>query len=360
MAGARGAGRSDRYRMVPEIFVRMGWMTIRSMQRTCLLAGAAILAASPAAADVEPGFDVLSRTDDAHAIEDWKARAGRGDAEAQFNLAEAYKLGRGVPVDLAKAEELFGKAATQGHPQASENYGLLLFRRGEQARAIPYIKAAAGRGDPRSQYLLGVAHFNGDNVAQDWVRAYALVSLARAAGLPQAAAALTQMDKYIPLDQRQRSATLASELAAAAQAARRSQIAAAPASTAKPAAPSAPPRPASRVLERATAATPAPAQVAPPRSDPASAKPSAPSPAVVPASTGAWRVQLGAFGVPANAEALWNRVKARPELAGRTKLLVPAGRVAKLQAGGFASQDEAQEACSNLSAAGFSCLAVRN
>ena len=62
----------------------------------------------------------------------------------------------------------------------------------------------------------------------------------------------------------------------------------------------------------------------------------------------------------ANAEALWDRVRARPELAGRAKLLVPAGRVAKLQAGGFASQGEAQEACSRLSAAGFPCLAVRN
>jgi hypothetical protein len=71
-------------------------------------------------------------------------------------------------------------------------------------------------------------------------------------------------------------------------------------------------------------------------------------------------VQLGAFGVPANAEAMWNRVRARPELAGRGKLLVPAGKIAKLQAGGFASQGDAQAACSRLSAAGFACLAVRN
>ena len=57
---------------------------------------------------------------------------------------------------------------------------------------------------------------------------------------------------------------------------------------------------------------------------------------------------------------MWNRVKARPELAGRSKLLIPAGKVAKLQAGGFASQADAQTACSRLTAAGFSCLAVRN
>ena len=71
-------------------------------------------------------------------------------------------------------------------------------------------------------------------------------------------------------------------------------------------------------------------------------------------------MQLGAFGVPANADAMWDRVKSRPELAGHAKLLVAAGAVKKLQAGGFASQAAAQAACARLSAAGFACLAVSN
>jgi uncharacterized protein len=64
--------------------------------------------------------------------------------------------------------------------------------------------------------------------------------------------------------------------------------------------------------------------------------------------------------VPGNAEALWTRVRGRPELAGRARLMVPAGRVTKLQAGGFASESAAQAACSSLAAAGFACIAVRN
>jgi hypothetical protein len=64
--------------------------------------------------------------------------------------------------------------------------------------------------------------------------------------------------------------------------------------------------------------------------------------------------------VAANADALWNRVKSRPELAGHAKLLIRAGNVAKLQAGGFAGEAEARAACSRLSAAGFPCIAVRN
>jgi uncharacterized protein len=69
---------------------------------------------------------------------------------------------------------------------------------------------------------------------------------------------------------------------------------------------------------------------------------------------------LGAFGVPATADALWDRVRSRPELSGRTKVLVPAGRISKLQAAGFASQAEARATCSRLVTAGFACLAVRN
>ena len=117
-------------------------MTTKALLRNSLLAGAALLAASPAFADVKAGVDAWSRGDYASAVGEWKGPADKGDADAQFNMGQAYKLGRGVPADLAKAEELFGKAAAQGHLQAADNYGLLLFQRGEHVRALPYIKAA--------------------------------------------------------------------------------------------------------------------------------------------------------------------------------------------------------------------------
>lgn len=342
--------------------------------------------AGPAAADVKAGVDAWSRGDYARAIAEWQGPAERGDPDAQFNMGQAYKLGRGVPVDLARAEELFGKAAARGHLQAADNYGLLLFQRGEHTRAMPYVKAAAGRGDPRSQYLLGIAHFNGDNVEKDWVRAYALVGLAQQAGLPQASTARAQMDKYIPLQQRQQSVALASELAGAAQQARESQLAAFDLDATVPSPHSTPPasaraahtaRAPQAVSPESAAATAERAAESPrtagadyarprtpevvtlPKSKPP-APAAAPAPVSPSASSGAWRVQLGAFGVAANAEALWSRVKARPELAGRSKLLVPTGKVTKLQAGGFASEAEARAACSRLAAAGFACIAARN
>ena len=157
------------------------------------MAGATLGMAGPARADVKAGVDAWSagiqatRSGDkagaqrlfAEAIREWQVAANTGDADAQFNLAQAYKLGLGVPQDLGKAEVLYGKAAAQGHLQAADIYGLLLYQRGEHAKAMPYVEGAADRGDPRAQYVRGLALFNGDGAAKDWVRAYALVSLAQ-------------------------------------------------------------------------------------------------------------------------------------------------------------------------------------
>lgn len=359
------------------------------MGRKYLLVAALTLAgAIPGAgalADTRAGVDAWSRGDFTAAVREWQGDAGRGDADAQFNLGQAYRLGKGVPQDMAKAEELFGKAAAAGHVQASDNYGLLLFQRGERTKALPFIRAAADRGDPRAQYLLGIAHFNGDMVARDWVRAYALVSLAQQAGLDQARQALIQMDTHVPLAQRQEAVALAGELQSQAEATRARQLAAAdlgaspptrttgtaPVVTAAPRPPvgtrpavdspatagadyarpafipptvtfAAPPAP-GRPVATATAAAPARPPVAP----------------ATPAADG-WRIQLGAFGVAANADALWNKVKGRPELAGHPRINQQVGAVIKLQAGSYPGEASARAACARLVADGLTCIAVRN
>src|SRR5690606_30903211 len=74
------------------------------------------------------------------------------------------------------------------------------------------------------------------------------------------------------------------------------------------------------------AASPRPA----PRGPPAAAARGTPALVQTAArANGPWRVQLGAFSVPGNAEKLWSRLRSRAELAGRERLLVPSGRVTK-------------------------------
>ena len=353
------------------------------------LVGAPALAAGPAG-NVKAGVDAWTRGDYPAAIAQWRGPAENGDADAQFNLAQAYKLGKGVPTDFKLAEDLYAKAAQAGHLQAADNYGLLLFQTGRRADALAWIVPSADRGEPRAQYVLGTAHFNGDLVPRDRIRAYALMSLAAAAGLEQARKSLAAMDEAIPLVERQQAVALAAQLEEQAQALRGTQFAAADlgdrpppqrrvvgqqrVADADPVAASvkAAPLPPKAVLrpEPVTAGAdfagpvmlgkPAslPAKVAPPPAQVA-ARPAqvfgAPAPTA--AAPGSWRVQLGAFSVAGNAEAQWAKMKARPPLAGMERFLVPAGGFTRLQAGPFASKTAADAACAAL--AGMACIPVK-
>ncbi|WP_194955177.1 SPOR domain-containing protein [Sphingopyxis solisilvae] len=383
---------------------------------------AASMLAPPAMADVKDGVDAWQRGDYQAAVAAWRPEALAGDADAQFNLGQAYKLGRGVPTDLAQAESWYRRAAKQGHLQAEDNLGLVLFTANRRKEAMPYITRSAERGEPRAQYVLGTALFNGDLAPQDLPRAYALTKRASDAGLSIASARLAQLDGLIPLDQRQRGLAMLPDIEkneararlAAVNAAAPSAPQPAPASPIKtaslpasapgtsytppPVVPSAPATPratATPVLSSpaATAAATAAAEAtadaaaasagttpgtsyAPPpesgASSPGSAKPrpaprnndpiavvETPTPARPGGGNSPWRAQLGAFGVEANARNLWAALgKKHPAVAERQPLYVKTGNVTRLQTGGFANKGEANNFCAALSKSGQACLVV--
>lgn len=300
-----------------------------------------MLATSPAIAGVKEGVDAWQAGNYGKAVGEWRAPAAAGDADAQFNLAQAYKLGRGVTMDMKLAEDWYRKAALQGHEQAQANLGLVLFQKGDRKGAMPWIKLAADRGEPRAQYVLGTAHFNGDLVGKDWVRAYALMTRAAASGLPQAATSLAQMDQYIPVGERQKGVAMAKTLVETAQASPPPAPAPAPAPAPKPA----------PVLK--------PVAV-PPSAAPKPAAPPAPKPASKAAAASAgWKVQLGAFGSEAGAQTAWKALSGKsPAIAALSPSYVPAGKVYRLQAGPFPTRAVADKTCAAAKAAGSPCFPV--
>ncbi|HWI85853.1 MAG TPA: tetratricopeptide repeat protein, partial [Sphingomonas sp.] len=126
-----------------------------------------------------------------------QARAQAGNPDAQFEMAEAYRAGRGVEPNPEIAIMWYRRAAALGHVRASEELGFALFAHGDRREAIPYIEKAAARGEPRAFYLLGTAHFNGDYATRDWPLAYAQTMRAAAAGLPAAQRNLELMGHYL-------------------------------------------------------------------------------------------------------------------------------------------------------------------
>ena len=330
-----------------------------------LVTGGTALAA-PAFADVKAGVDAWSRGDYRKAIDEWRPAAIKGDADAQFNLGQAYKLGRGVPADLPMAESWYRKAALQGHLQAEDNYGLILFDEGKRTDAVRWLERSAARGEPRAQLVYGTMLFNGDNVSKDWPRAYGLILRSAAQGQPRAPQVQAQMDQYLSPEDRQKGMALSRQYEADEKRPQLPpEIANAGTQTAMRGADLPPSAYAPNTRPAPTVYTPQQDEPDAPPRDPAPEAPRArptppPRPRPAPAQpdptlagNGRWRIQLGAFRDEGNARSLWQSVQGR--LSGLQPYYVKTGAVTRLQAGPLASSAAATRACA---AARTSCVPV--
>lgn len=287
--------------------------------RNLLLALAIASAVTAADAQtVRSGIEAWQKGDTAGAVAIWRPLAEKGDADAAFNLGQAYRLGKGVPLDLTQAQDWLERAARKGHVDAQATLGLLLFQNGNRVSGMRWLKSAADAGEPRALLIVGTALYNGDGVAPDPVTAYAYVSRAAAQGLAPAQATLADMDAVMPLDQRQKGVALAQAMVAKK---------AAPAEAPPPKVATAKPPAAKPAVVKATIAKPAPV-------------------ATKPVVGGKWRIQLGAFGQRKSAEALFGKLASR--LGGRQAYYIPVGAVVRLQAGPYESRASAAAACANL------------
>jgi TPR repeat protein len=271
---------------------------MRPRRALTVLVAAALAGAAPAQG-VRQGIEAWQKGDYNAAVQVWRPLADAGDPDALFNLAQAYRFGRGVPANLATAKSLLERAARGGHVESQTTLGLLLLQSGEQADALQYLKSASEAGEPRALLVYGTALINGDGVTQDRALGYAFVHAAARAGLPAAKKTLVELDKLIPATDRRKA--LDTHRVAA-----RGKRATATSTTAKP-------------------------------------------------EAGEWRIQLGAFILKGAAESLFGRLS--PALGGRKAYYLPAGNATRLQVGPYPSRAAANAACAKLK--GQDCIVVR-
>jgi TPR repeat protein len=304
-----------------------------------------LLAAAPLPAQsVRAGIAAWQHADYAGAVAIWRPLAENGDADAEFNLGQAYRLGRGVPINIAAATTWFERAAVKGHTDAQSTLGLLLFQNGDQPGGLRWLKAAADKGEPRALLVYGTALINGDGIKRDPVQGYADVSRAAAQGLAPAKQTLAQLDQLLPVAVRRKGVAIAVAGATTAPApASRSPAQAEAQLKSKNGAGASPgPRPSGSPQSITLRGAPAPGnnvQTAASASVPA---------------TGAWRIQLGAFSQRASAEALYRKLSG--SLAGRRAFYTPVGTITRLQVGPYPTRAAAQGACSALR--GQACFPV--
>lgn len=301
----------------------------RLVAATLLLAASAPLGAQ----SVQAGTDAWSRGEYAAAVAVWRPLAEKGDADAQFNLAQAYRFGRGVPINLGAAQAWYERAANKGHVNAQYILGRMLFLNGNHTGGARWLKAAADGGEPLAMLAYGTALFNGDGVPQNQVLGYAYVNRAANKGLGAASDTLADMDQIMSPDDRKKGAALAL-------------------ATPKAPAPGAKPTKPVKLAAKPAAPKPAPKPAPPPVAAAVPPKPAPATPAPK-AATGAWRIQLGAFSQRASAEALYRKLSG--SLGGRQAFYIPVGSITRLQVGPYESKAAAAAACRS---AGQACFPV--
>jgi len=152
----------------------------------------------PDPANFDRGFAAAKRGDYKAALKDLKPLAAEGHADAQYNLAIMYDLGRGVSKNSLDAEKFYKLAAEQGHASAQDDLGWM-YATGTRLpknykKALRWARLAAEQGRARAQNVLGDLYARGLGVNQNNVAAHVWWSLAAAQGNQDAKKALGELE----------------------------------------------------------------------------------------------------------------------------------------------------------------------
>lgn len=118
-----------------------------------------------------------------------RAAANQGHPDSQANLGGLYYLGKGVARDYSQAAYWSQKAADQGNVRGEYNLGLM-YALGQGVKksneqAVHWYLKAAEQGHQVAAYDVGIAYWYGMGIQQDQVKGYMWLLLASRFGWPQ-------------------------------------------------------------------------------------------------------------------------------------------------------------------------------
>jgi hypothetical protein len=133
-------------------------------------------------ADMAKGLAAARQGNYEAALKEWLPLAEDGNASAQFNVGQLYRLGRGVPRNFTLAGQWYEKAAYQWHSAARHNLAVL-YEKGlgvpvNYEKAFEWYEKAASLDYGIAQFNLAVMYSLGQGTKRDLVNAYAWYAIA--------------------------------------------------------------------------------------------------------------------------------------------------------------------------------------
>jgi TPR repeat protein len=157
------------------------------------------------AGDLEVGITAYQQQDYQAALNAWNRAAQQGDADAEYNLGQLYRLGQGVKRSYPVAQSYYLKAANKNHPLAQLNLGTMYYSgklgSGEEENAFYWLQKAAENNNAPAQWMIGIMLFNGQGVSQDSIAAYSWLTLASEQQHPQAIIDQTKLKTVLSAQQ---------------------------------------------------------------------------------------------------------------------------------------------------------------
>ncbi|MBL0460824.1 tetratricopeptide repeat protein [Aeromonas dhakensis] len=113
-----------------------------------------------------------------------KENADAGDAIAQFELGQKYRLGQGVKRNNSEAFHWYKKSAEQGESRSQNAIGVMyklgLGVKKDYKQALIWYQKSAAQGNSQAQFNLGLMHLNGQGVDKNYSHAKELFHQAAA------------------------------------------------------------------------------------------------------------------------------------------------------------------------------------